>query len=139
MNDKFVLLVEDNPDDITLTQFAFRRANVSNKVMVAKDGKEALDFFSRDGGTGNLDHKLGLVLLDLKLPIVSGLDVLKEIKSNKYTALIPVIVLTSSIEDSDQTESLRLGANDYIRKPTGLSEFIEIVKQIKAKWLDSNI
>ena len=140
MTDKYVLLVEDNPDDVTLTEFAFKKATYPNKLVVASDGRKALDFlFSQDGFSDRgPDDKPGLILLDLKLPVVSGLDVLKEVKANKDTTHIPVIVLTSSSEENDLTESYRLGASDYIRKPTGLSEFIEIVKQIKAKWLDSN-
>ena len=85
--------------------------------------------------TGTPDENPALILLDLKLPLVSGLDVLKEIRSDKNTSQIPVVVLTSSMEDKDQTDSYRLGANDFIRKPTGYSHFIEIIQQIKAKWL----
>jgi two-component system, response regulator len=140
VTDKNVLLVEDNPDDVILTEFAFKKANIPNRLEVASDGRQALDYlFCRDGFRDRgPDDKPGLILLDLKLPVVSGLDVLKEIKANKDTAQMPVIVLTSSSEENDQIESWRLGASDFIRKPTGLSEFIEIVKQIKAKWLDSN-
>jgi two-component system, response regulator len=138
VTDKYILLVEDNQDEVTLTEFAFKKANIDNKLVVASDGRRALDYlFALDSfsDTGPGD-KPGLILLDLKLPVVSGLDVLKEIKASKDTTHIPVIMLTSSSEEKDQTESYRLGASDFISKPTGLIEFIAIVKQIKAKWLD---
>jgi len=140
MNNQPILLVEDNPDDVILTRLAFRKAEVSHKLAVATDGREALDYlFSLDGDCGrDPDQKPRLVLLDLKLPFVSGLDVLKEIRANPDTSNLAVVVLTSSIEENDQRESYRLGANDYIRKPTSLSEFIEIVMQIKSKWLESD-
>jgi two-component system, response regulator len=140
MADRYVLLVEDNLDDVTLTEFAFKKAKVPNKLTVVRDGREALNYLFRLDGYNNrdTDHNPGLVLLDLKLPIVSGLEVLKEIKANKDTSQIPVIVLTSSSEDNDRVESYRLGASNYICKPTGLTEFIEIIEQLKAKWLNSN-
>jgi two-component system response regulator len=140
MPDTYVLLVEDNPDDVALTELAFKKANVIEKLVVASNGQKALDFlFSQDGFRGrDISQKPSLILLDLKLPLVSGLDVLKEVKANEDTNEITVVVLTSSAEDKDRSESYRLGANDYISKPTGFNEFIEIVKQIKAKWLDSN-
>jgi two-component system, response regulator len=137
-NNTCILLVEDNPDEIILTQRALKRANCTNQIKVVTNGSQALDFlFPRDISTGNMKkEKPGLILLDLNLPLVSGLDVLKEVKTNPSTQTIPVVVLTSSTEDKDQTESYRLGANDFIRKPTGLNEFIEIIKSIKVKWLD---
>ena len=140
MNDHFILLVEDNPDDVTLTQMAFKKSGIPNKLVVATDGQEALDilFDKAENIDANTDPNPVLVLLDLKLPYVSGLDVLKQIRSEKRTCQIPVVVLTSSMEDDDQIESYRLGANDYIRKPTGFSQFVEIVQKIKTKWLDSN-
>jgi two-component system, response regulator len=134
---KYVLLVEDNPDDVVLTEIAFKKAQVTNQLVVATNGRQALHYlFSPANGEGK--DKPGLILLDLKLPIVSGLDVLKEIKANQDTSQIPVIVLTSSSEEKDQTESYRLGACDYIRKPTSISKFIEIVKDIKVKCLESS-
>jgi two-component system, response regulator len=137
MNDKYVLLVEDNPDDVVLTELAFKRGRITNKLVVAVDGQEALDFlFCQDKyADRNPAENPGLILLDLKLPYVSGLDVLKKIRADKNTSLIPVVILTSSIEDKDRTESFRLGANDFILKPTGLSLFVEAIQQISAKWL----
>ncbi len=138
MNDKLILLVEDNPDDVALTEIAFKRAKVASRLIMVHDGKEALDFlFSQDKYCHrNNSDQPDLVLLDLNLPLVSGLEVLKRIRANQETVHLPVIVLTSSAENRDQTESYRLGANDYIRKPTGLIQFVEIVQKIHARWLD---
>jgi two-component system, response regulator len=135
---KYVLLVEDNADDVLLTQQAFKRGQVPNKVTVVSDGRQALDFLFCPKGqeNQNTNEKPGLILLDLNLPLVSGMDVLKEVRAKSDTSRIPVIILTTSSEDRDKAESLRLGANDYICKPTGLFEFVEIVKKIKIQWLD---
>jgi DNA-binding response OmpR family regulator len=134
---KHILLIEDNEDDVALTEIAFKKAQISNKMVVATNGKQALDHLF--GHTnGDSENKPGLILLDLKLPIIGGLDVLREVKANKDTSQIPVIVLTSSSEERDQSESYRLGACDFIRKPTSLSKFIEIIKEIKAKCLESS-
>jgi len=140
MNDKYVLLVEDNPDDVTLTEIAFRKVQIPNRLKVAKDGQEALDilFGAKKQVEGDLAEMPALVLLDLKLPYISGLEVLKEIKTDIRTRQIPVIVMTSSIEDSDKNESYRLGADDFISKPTGYSRLIETMRKIKAEWLGSN-
>jgi two-component system response regulator len=138
MSNKYVLLVEDNPDDVELTKMAFKKGQISNKLIVAEDGREALDFlFCRGNGADRIPSgNPAVVLLDLKLPCVSGLDILKEIRSDKNTSQIPVVVLTSSSEEKDQTDSFRLEANDFIRKPTSYSHFVEIIQKIKAKWLD---
>jgi two-component system, response regulator len=138
MIDKYVLLVEDNPDEVLLTREAFKRGQIFNKLSVVNDGRQALDFLFSRGNHMNRDttNKPALILLDLKLPRISGLDVLREVKANPDTSCIPIIVLTSSTEDRDRDESYRLGANDYICKPTALFEFVEIVKKIKIKWLD---
>jgi two-component system response regulator len=137
MNDKLVLLVEDNEDDVTLTQIAFKKGQLGGKLEVAVDGREALDFLFYQGKYKNRTpiENPAFVLLDLKLPLISGLEVLKEIRSEKRTGQIPVVILTSSIEEKDRTDSHRLGANDFIVKPTGYSHFIEIIQQVKAKWL----
>jgi two-component system, response regulator len=137
MNDKLVLLVEDNEDDVTLTEMAFKKGQIPGKLAVVVDGREALDFlFYQDKYTNrNPVENPALILLDLKLPLVSGLDVLKEVRANRNTSHIPVVVLTSSIEEKDQADSYRLGANYFIIKPTGYSHFIEVIQQIKAKWL----
>jgi two-component system, response regulator len=140
MIDKYVLLIEDNPDEVILTQRAFKKSDVVNQLKIVSDGRQALDFLFAQGSYScrDINDKPGLILLDLKLPLVSGLDVLKEIRTNPDTCLIPIVILTSSSEDQDQINSFRLGANDYIRKPTGFVEFIEIVKSIKLKWLSCN-
>ncbi len=136
MPDKYVLLVEDNEDDVTLTEMAFRKAEVSSRLEFVFDGQDALDFLYCHGiYTDRIPmENPALILLDLKLPFVSGLDVLKEIRSNPMTFQIPVLVLTSSIEEKDRLNAERLGANDFIRKPTSYSSFIDIIQQIKAKW-----
>ena len=137
MNDKLVLLVEDNEDDVTLTEMAFKKGQIPGKLVVVVDGQEALDFLFYQGKYTNRNpvENPVLILLDLKLPFVSGLDVLKEIRANNDTNQIPVVVLTSSIEEKDRTDSNRLGANDFIIKPTGYAHFIEEIQQVKAKWL----
>ena len=138
MNNRgYVLLVEDNPDEVFITQRAFRKGEVANPLTVVTNGRQALDFlFSQGSYTGrDIEDEPVLILLDLKLPLVSGLDVLKEVKANPNTNFIPVVVLTSSTEDTDRTESYRLGANDFINKPTAFVEFVETIKGIKTKWL----
>lgn len=136
----YVLLVEDNPDEVFLTQRAFQKGEIANPLKVVSDGRQALDFLFSQGSYADRDNgdKPDLVLLDLKLPLVNGLDVLKELRANPNTCHIPVVVLTSSTENRDKTESYRLGASDYISKPTRLNEFIEIIKCIKVRWLGSD-
>ncbi len=133
----YVLLVEDNPDEAFLTQKAFQKGEVANPLKVVTDGSQALDFLfsQKTYADRDIDDKPALILLDLKLPLISGLDVLKTVKANLNTSLIPIVVLTSSTEVEDRTESYRLGANDFINKPTGLTDFVEIIKNIKQKWL----
>ena len=140
MSEKYTLLVEDNPDDVTLTEIAFRKARISTQLVVVNDGREALDFLFQRGkyAAGSFKEKPAVILLDLKLPFVSGLEVLREIRIHETTKQIPVVVMTSSQEEEDQNASFRLGADDFIRKPTGFFQFIEIVHDINAKWLDSN-
>jgi two-component system, response regulator len=130
--------VEDNPDDVTLTEMALKKGRVDNKLVVACDGQEALDLLFCEGKYANREsgENPTIILLDLKLPFVSGLDVLKEIRADNRTRNIPVIVLTSSIEDRDKTESYVRGANEFICKPTGFSQYIEAIQKIKARWLD---
>lgn len=136
----YVLLVEDNPDEILLTQRAFKKGNIPIQLKIVTNGKQALDFFVSRSDCTQMDtnDKLKLILLDLNLPLISGLDVLKEVRANPATSRIPIIVLTSSTEEKDQIESYRLGANDYVRKPTGFAEFTETVKNIVIKWVDHN-
>jgi two-component system response regulator len=131
-----ILLVEDNPDDVDLTLRAFQRSNISNQVIVAKDGVEALDFFH---GTGqyagrDLQDLPVVVMLDLKLPKIGGLEVLRDIRQNELTKLIPVVILTSSSEQKDVVEGYKLGANSYIRKPVDFEQFVEAVKILGLYW-----
>lgn len=128
-----ILLVEDNEDDIELTKRAFSRVNLKNDVVVVKDGEQALAFLaSRDQALPEI------VLLDLKLPKIDGLEVLREIRRNERTRMLPVIVLTSSAEQRDIVESYRLGANSYVRKPVDFAEFVEATRQLGLYWLVLN-
>jgi len=135
-----ILLVEDNPDDIELTLRAFRKSNILNELIVKKDGQEALDyFFGQDGVAG--DKKSGLpalVLLDLKLPKIGGLEVLEKLRADERTKLIPVVILTSSKEQGDMLNGYKLGCNSYIRKPVDFEQFAEAVKQLGLYWLVLN-
>jgi two-component system response regulator len=136
-NDIEILLVEDNPRDAEMALRALRKQNLANKVQLAKDGAEALDFlFSRGAYTHrDANHVPKVVLLDLKLPKVSGLEVLKAIKGDEQTRTIPVVVLTSSQEEKDMVESYRLGVNSYIVKPVDFDKFVESVGQLGLYWL----
>jgi two-component system, response regulator len=137
---KRVLLVEDNDDDIELTLRALEKNNIVNEVVVVRDGGEALEYLFRTGRYADkADEDLPeVVLLDLKLPIVGGLDVLRRIRGNEQTKLMPVVVLTSSSEDRDMVESYRLGANSYVQKPVDFSEFVSATRQIGLYWLVLN-
>lgn len=137
---KFILLVEDNPDDEALALRALRRNNIANEVIVARDGVEALDFLFATGtyaGRDALDLP-EVVLLDLKLPKLHGLEVLQRIRADPRTQLLPVVILTTSSEDRDMVESYRLGANSYIRKPVDFDQFTEAVRQLGMYWLVLN-
>jgi len=137
VDDKIILLVEDNPDDVDLTLRALKQNNIMNKVIIARDGVEALDYLLGTGMYEGRDAKdLPVVtLLDLKLPKIDGLDVLRRIRQNEITRLLPVVILTSSTEDKDVITGYQLGANSYVRKPVDFKEFIEAIKLLGLYWL----
>jgi DNA-binding response OmpR family regulator len=136
MSDGMILLVEDDPDHETLAIRALRKANVANEIRVARDGAEALDYVR--GIVAGENPMPQLVLMDLKLPKVDGLEVLRNIRSTEKTALLPVVVLTSSDEERDIVASYRLGVNSYIRKPVNFNEFAEATRQLGMYWLRLN-
>ena len=141
MDRKVILLVEDNPDDEVLTLRALEKSNIMNEVVVARDGAEALDYLFATGAYNGRDaNKLPeLVLLDLKLPKVDGLEVLQRLRADDRTRLLPVVVLTSSNEQRDILESYNLRANSYIRKPVDFVQFREAVRQLGLYWLVLNV
>lgn len=137
MNTGAILLVEDNPDDVALTLRAIKKNNIINEVVVAPDGVEAIDYlFARSAYTGRDPTDLpALVLLDLRLPKVDGLEVLQRLRADARTALAPVVILTSSKEEQDLLRGYSLGANSYIRKPVDFGQFTEAVRQLGLYWL----
>ena len=132
-----ILLVEDNPQDLELTQRALRKANLTDCVHIARDGAEALEFLFCEGayGTRNIENGPKVILLDLKLPKLGGLQVLKRVKSDPRTKAIPVVVLTSSKEPKDLVESYRLGVNSYIVKPVNFEQFAAAVQEVGTYWV----
>ena len=140
MNNKIILLVEDNPDDEALTLRALRKNNILNKVVVAHDGAEALDYLFRTGKDAGRDpiETLSVILLDLKLPKIDGLEVLRRIRANELTKLLPVVILTSSKEEQDLVSGYRLGANSYVHKMVDFTQFVDAVGQLGFYWLVLN-
>jgi two-component system response regulator len=138
--DKIILLVEDNPDDEVLTLRAFKKNNIGNEVLVARDGAEALDYLFGTGAYSDRDTRVvpAVTLLDLKLPKIDGLEVLQRIRSDDRTKFMPVMILTSSKEEQDLINGYKLGANSYIRKPVDFSQFVEAIRQLGLYWLVIN-
>ena len=139
-NDKIILLVEDNPDDEALTRRALTKNNILNELVVARDGVEALDYLFGTGPHAGRDLRVmpTLVLLDLKLPKVDGLEVLRRLREDARTRAVPVVVLTSSKEEQDLARSYSIGINSYIRKPVDFEQFMEAVRQLGLYWLVLN-
>ncbi|MCI0330901.1 MAG: response regulator [candidate division Zixibacteria bacterium] len=137
MDKKIILLVEDNPDDVELTMRALKKNNIQNEVVVARDGAEALEYLFGEGKyTGrNTSVMPQIVLLDLKLPKVNGLEVLQRLRADSRTRLLPIVILTSSKEEQDLISGYSLGANSYIRKPVDFNQFSEAVRQLGLYWL----
>ncbi|TDJ08501.1 MAG: response regulator [Deltaproteobacteria bacterium] len=138
--DKIILLVEDNPDDEELTMRALKKNNISNEIVVARDGAEALDYLFARGKYSKRDTSImpQLILLDLKLPKIDGIEVLKQIRSDDRTKLLPVVILTLSKEQQDLVDGYSSGANSYIRKPVDFKEFVKAVGQLGLYWLVLN-
>ncbi|MDE2089473.1 MAG: response regulator [Gammaproteobacteria bacterium] len=140
MSGKVILLVEDNPDDEALTLRALAKNNIKNEVVVARDGAEALDYLFATGAYAGRDTSVlpQVTLLDLKLPKVDGLEVLRRIRADERTRCLPVVILTSSNEEKDLINGYSQGANSYIRKPVDFGQFIEAVRQLGLYWLVLN-
>ena len=140
MSDKVILLVEDNPDDEALTLRALKKNRIQNALVVARDGVEALDYLFGTGAYAGRDlaHMPQIILLDLKLPKIDGLEVLRRLREDPRTELLPVVILTSSKEEQDLVSGYRLGANSYIRKPVDFAQFVEAVRQLGLYWLVLN-
>jgi two-component system response regulator len=140
MEDKMILLVEDNPDDEALTIRALKKNNIGNRLVIVRDGVEAIDFLFGNGSYKDRDLKdvPQVILLDLKLPKMDGLEVLRRIRENETTRLLPVVILTSSKEEQDILKGYKLGANSYVRKPVDFDQFVEAVRQLGLYWLVLN-
>jgi len=140
MENKLILLVEDNPDDEALTLRAFRKNNIGNRITVVRDGVEALDFLFCKGAYADRDphDQPQVILLDLKLPKLDGMEVLERIRREENTRLLPVVILTSSKEEQDVIKGYSLGANSYICKPVDFNQFVEAVRQLGLYWMVLN-
>jgi len=140
MDENVILLVEDNPDDEALTLRALKKNNIVNQVVVARDGNEALDYMLGRGTYSGRDPNQipQVVLLDLKLPKIDGLEVLRQLRADPRTKLTPVVILTSSNEEQDRFKGYNLGANSYVRKPVDFTKFIDAVRQLGLYWLVFN-
>jgi two-component system response regulator len=138
MSEKIILLVEDNPKDEALTLRALKKGNILNRVVIARDGVEALDYLFAQDADGRFNPLPQLVLLDLKMPKIDGLEVLTRIRAEERTKLLPVVILTTSTEDQDRLDGYRLGANSYVRKPVDFLQFSDAVGQLGLYWLVLN-
>jgi CheY-like chemotaxis protein len=139
-DNKPILLIEDNPDDETLTLRALKRNNIKNEVVVARNGAEALDYLFGTGPYAGRDLTVmpQVILMDLKLPKIDGLEVLRRLRANELTRLLPVVILTSSNEEQDRINGYGLGANSYVRKPIDFGQFVDAVRQLGLYWLILN-
>ncbi len=140
MNKRIILLVDDNPDDVKLTMRALKKSNILNEIVVAEDGVEALDFLFGTGKYAGRDQNVRpqVILLDLKMPKMDGLEFLRRIRADERTQPLPVVILTTSSEDRDRIESYKLGANSYVRKPVDFTQFVDAVQQLGLYWLVLN-
>jgi CheY-like chemotaxis protein len=140
MDRKTILLVEDNPDDVELTMMALEKSRISNEVVVVGDGVEALDYLFARGDFAGRDAGImpQVILLDLNMPRMDGLEFLRRIRADEKTRLLPVVVLTTSNEDKDKIESYKLGANSFVRKPVDFQQFVEAVQQLGLYWMVLN-
>jgi len=143
MNSKQIefVLIEDNPDDANLAIRELKKNNMTGKFIHLKDGEEALNFFFGINNNKNIfeEHNIKLILLDLKMPKVDGLEILKELRKNKITGAVPVVIFTSSAETKDIEKAYQLGVNSYIVKPVDFAEFTKVIKEIGYYWLSNNI
>jgi two-component system response regulator len=137
---RIILLVEDNPNDVKLTMSAFEKSNVSNEIVVVGDGEEAIDYLFARGRHAGRDSEAmpEVILLDMKLPKIDGLGVLKRLRADERTRRLPVVMLTSSKEERDVTSSYNLGANSFVRKPVDFAEFIDAARHLGLYWLEMN-
>jgi two-component system response regulator len=140
LDEKTILLVEDNPNDVTLTMRALKKANIINEVVVTSDGEQALDYLFGTGTYQGRDLRQSpvVVLLDLKLPRIDGFEVLRRLRSDPRTSMTPVVILTTSGEERDLVNGYRLGANSYIRKPVDFNQFADAIRQLGLYWLVLN-
>ena len=140
MEQKYILLVEDNPDDVELTLLAFKKYNIKNDLVVIQNGAEALDYLFAEGAYAgrDLSNMPTVILLDLKLPKVGGLEVLRRIRADERTKFLPVVILTSSKEEQDLINGYKFGANSYVRKPIDFAQFTEAARQLGLYWMILN-
>jgi two-component system response regulator len=138
MHESVILLVEDNPKDQALALRAFKKSNIVEKVVIARDGVEALAYLFAPAADGSRNALPRLILLDLEMPKIGGHEVLRQIRDNEQTQLLPIVILSTSAEDRDRLEGYRLGANSYVRKPVDFAEFAEAVIQLGHYWLVLN-